>query len=153
MPSRSIKSLALRWLLPSADYPVSRFFRVLFSVFVSLIAATSVTSFLWTDIDGHYTHRLAGLLLLPAFLWPFTLGFIAVISGIFYWLDRRAREKGALNRRQSVLLVLFLSIAALSGYLHGIAGFLALFFLFYWLMTGRVVGRQGWSIAHHAGFG
>ncbi|MGA9409569.1 MAG: hypothetical protein WBV78_03895 [Roseobacter sp.] len=136
----------MNWIPPYPDNPAGRFFRVFFSVIVSLLVSLMISTSLWDHVDGHYTHRAVAPLFILAFLFPFFMGFIVVATGIFYWLDRRAFRSSPLSKIQSSVLVFILAAGILTGYYEQMLGALFLFLLLYWCMTGRVAGRQGWSL-------
>jgi len=132
---------------PQSNYPASRFFRVLFSVIFCLVAALMMSSLLWYSGEGHYTHRAAAPLFMLAFLSPVFAGFIIIFSSLFYWLDRRAFRGTKLSFKRSIVLVLVLAVGVLTGYFNFLLGVFFLFLLLYWITTGRVAGRPGWSVS------
>ncbi|MEM6577387.1 MAG: hypothetical protein AAF678_02765 [Pseudomonadota bacterium] len=136
----------MHWTPPYPDYPTARFLRVLFSVALSLYVSLMISMSLWGHVDGHYMHRAAVPLFTIAFLFPLFIGFIVVATGILYWLDRVAFRSSPLSKIQSSVLVLILAAGVLTGYYVEILGAVSLFLLLYWCMTGRVAGRQGWSL-------
>lgn len=132
------------------DFPASRFFRIFLSVMVCLLPALIVSNLLWPNphIEGHYTHRAAAPLFLVAFLLPVFAGFTIIMTTILYWLDRRALRAGGNGAKQSALILLILSAGVLTGIVHVLLGAFFIFLLLYWLMTGRVAGRPGWSLRY-----
>ena len=130
------------------DHPVARLLRILFSVVVSLVAALMVASSLWSPVDGHYLHRAAAPLFALGFGFPIVLGIVAGMTGVFFWLDRRAFRVGGVDRKVAVVVVSLCVAGTLAGYVSALLGAIFLFLLFYWLLTGRVAGRPGWSLRH-----
>jgi hypothetical protein len=129
-----------------AGYPATRFARIFFSVVISLVVALVISALLWSDTEGHYLHRAAGPLLMVFFVAPYVAGFALITTFLFYFLDRLAYRGKGLAPKQSVAIVLILSAGVLIGFANPLVGTLSLFLLVYWLMTGRVAGRTGWSI-------
>ncbi|MEM9900616.1 MAG: hypothetical protein AAF865_04680 [Pseudomonadota bacterium] len=139
---------------------LSRFFRILFSVLLSSLAAMMMATFLYSDTEAHYTYRAAGpFFLLGLFFWVWVAICIAV-SFEFFRRDRRTFDSGSLYTRRRVGLLIAWVAGILFGFLTplidaqnrflailpSLIGYCSLFFLFYWVMTGRVAGRSGWSI-------
>lgn len=136
----------MHWIPPYPDNPAGRLFRVFFSVIVSLLLSLIISSLLWSHVEGHYTHRAGATLFIVSFVFPFLIGFIVVATGIFYWLDRRAFRSSPLSKIQSSVPVFILAAGVLTGYYEPMFGAVFLFLLLYWCLTGRVAGRQGWSL-------
>ena len=128
--------------------PVSRFFRVLFCVVISILPALTIASLLWSEAEGHYTHVAAMPLFLVGFLSPVFALFAVGVSSLLYWLDVTASRKGGLTPRQSFVLVLALVAGVFTGYVSLLLGAFFLLLLFYWVLTGRVAGKPGWSIRY-----
>ncbi|MEM8795897.1 MAG: hypothetical protein AAGE61_10055 [Pseudomonadota bacterium] len=125
---------------------VSRFFRIAFSVIVSMLVALMLSSFVWSDIEGHFTHRAGGGLFIALFFFPFFAGFTIAMTLVFYWIDSYLHERGPIGTKASILITILLVLLLGVGFINRLYGALALFFLIYWCLTGRVAGRPGWSL-------
>lgn len=136
----------MRAMLPRTNGPESRFLRVLFSVIVCLVAALVVSSVLWGQDGVHYTHRAGRTLIFVVFFGVPLAGFIIFIVPVLFWLDQAASRDFWLNNRRSIKLVIGLTTGVLTGPFNALLGAFFMFLLFYWIMTGRVAGREGWSI-------
>ncbi|MEN9011591.1 MAG: hypothetical protein ABF241_05950 [Yoonia sp.] len=139
-------------VLPSRILKIARFLRILLSVTLSGIAAMILASLLWefdkaSGGDLHYTYRAARpLLILGMFGAPFFLNFIIFTTGLFYCADRVILRGAGPDAKRSMAVLAVIFAGVLSGYIVPVFGAISLFLLFYWLMTGRVAGRPGWSI-------
>lgn len=129
-------------------YPVSRFFRVLFSVVFCTAAALMLAFLLWPLSAGHYTHQAAAALFIIAFGFPFLGGFIVIMTGILYWFDRWRCGKPAWGFKRLLAIVIVSALFSSVGFFDVYAGAFFLFVSLYWIMTGRIAGRPGWSIKH-----
>lgn len=151
---------------------LSRYLRILLSVAVSAYAAQVLLLLMDAAVTPiateHYLRRLAGPIFFMAFILPITLAFLLVASLILHIADGWARRRPMPTGRQSTAVFAVLAAGALSfmvvGHLVGFAtirlgtrlgAFLLLFLAIYWLMTGRLMGRPGWSISRlsSAGWG
>ncbi len=126
----------------------SRLLRIFLSVALSLLSATILASFLWSPIEGHSTHRAASGLFLIMFLSVFIGPLMLAATGVFFVLDRVALRKGPLSAKQNAILLAIPLFGVLVGFVQPILGVFWLFLLVYWLLTGRVAGREGWSLRH-----
>ncbi|MBM7068078.1 hypothetical protein [Actibacterium sp. 188UL27-1] len=129
---------------PSRAYLFNRYCRIVFSLIVATAATVILTGLIWGDPSDHYTTRIGSFWVVPFVLSPalFLLGvvFLLLDRTVFPWIVRRP--------------ILFLLVAAILFYLSTVAyadslsRFIFLCLLIYWLLTGRVAGRPGGSIAH-----
>lgn len=133
---------------PRSHHSVSRFLRILFSVSVSLVLAVLLSSLIWTDLDVHYTHRAGGPIYMLMFLLPFFAGLATIVSILFYWFDRRALRGGSSSFNRPIVITIFLVAGTITGFFSIFVGALFIFLLLYWLMTGRIAGRSGWSASN-----
>ena len=133
---------------PIEYLPASRFFRILFSVAVSIPPALVIAALLATEGEAHYTYRAAMPLFIMFFLSPVFALFTGIVTVLLYWIDCAALRRGVLTPWQSVLLVLGLAAGALASFFNLLLGAFFLLLLFYWILTGRVAGRPGWSIRY-----
>lgn len=124
----------------------SRFLRIFFSVIVCLVAALVVSSVLWGQDSAHHTYRAGRALFTIVFLAVPLIGIIIFIVPVLFWLDQAASRDFWLNSRRSIILVIGLTVGVLTGHFNDLLGAFFMFLLFYWIMTGRVAGREGWSI-------
>jgi len=127
------------------DYPTARYFRIVFSVCVCLVASMMISSLLFGG-EGHYTYRAAMPLFALGLLFPFFAIFALLVAGLFYWLDLRAHRSAGISSKRSLLITIVLALGLLTGYANVRIGAVFIFLLLYWLMTGRVAGQAGWSI-------
>lgn len=149
---------------------LSRYLRILLSVVVSAYAA-QVFLFLMDaavtpSAAEHYLRRLAAPIFVMAFIWPVALAFLLVASLVLHIADGRARRRPMPTGRQSAAVFAVLAAGA-SVFLivsHSVGpaivqlgirlgAFLLLFLAIYWLMTGRLMGRPGWSLSRFSGAG
>ncbi|MEY8120788.1 hypothetical protein AB9F26_21595 [Falsihalocynthiibacter sp. BN13B15] len=135
---------------PRSDLPPSRILRIGFTVLISLFLMVFLGAYLWPQAESH-SSKIAGWILLSViFFFPLALLFVGVLSSVLFAFDRRAFKGKRLNRWQTIVLVLCLMLGVLEGFLNTEVGNISLFLLIYWLLTGRVAGRAGWSVRHFA---
>lgn len=142
-------------MLPDAPSPadtqaVLRFVRILVSVTVSVIAATMISSALWSGGDGHITYRIAAPLLLLMVVLPLTLIFIGILTAVLFFIDcvlKRVRNHDVASLRWiSTIWVLGALTLTSLGTLVPLVGTAGIFLGLYWIMAGRLMGANDWSV-------
>ncbi|MGK7753501.1 MULTISPECIES: hypothetical protein [unclassified Roseovarius] len=74
------------------------------------------------------------------FVFPVTFLVITAATATLYVIDRWAWNRDGLRATSHVLALAVIVIAVPLGQVNVLLGILPLFFLFYWLLTGRCVG-------------
>lgn len=124
----------------------SRLLRIFLSVCFSLLAANAILQLVHGSLDGHLTHLLGGPLFIISFLGPVrSLGVPLILTGILFILDRLAPADFWKRRSRSIKFVTFLFLGLATDFYSRTLGWVFLSALIYWLLTGRMAGRIGWS--------
>ena len=121
---------------------VGRYFRILFSTLIAAMVALVISGLLWGNPNAHFAHRIGGFWIIPLVISPIFIGvaFILLLldQTVFRWIV-------GLKGGSAGLTLILTSLTGL-GYFDPVLGTFFAFLLVYWLMTGRVAGRPGWSL-------
>lgn len=126
---------------------LSRNIRILSTLFLTSVVAIFLAGALFTPVEeGHITYRAGRPIAGIFFFGIFWLGLVAAAAVVFFFVDEVLAKRGGISRRVNIVTICFLIVLAVGGFAVGVLGWFGIWFLLFWIVTGRILGRPGWSI-------